>query len=306
LYEFGHALTARRFGIHTPRVTLLPIGGVASLERMPEKPKQELLVAAAGPAVNVIIAGLLIIGSGLETGTLFEPDRIKTLASISSDNFIYALVLINIFLVLFNAIPAFPMDGGRMLRALLSFRLSRAKATNISAVLGQLVGVAFIIFGLFGNLILALIGVFVIDGARSENAMVQQQEVLHGHKVQEAMRTHYTTLERDATLETAIEKLLAGSENDFIVLDNKQPHGVLTKERLVRAVQEHKDQSLEVSRFALSNIKSLEVNDKLNEAAKTLQQDRNRQKVFPVYDGDSLLGVLDGENLHEFIMVQST
>lgn len=306
LHEFGHALTARRFGIHTPRVTLLPIGGVASLERMPRKPKQELLVASAGPAVNVVLAGILVILGGINIDTFFQYEKIESLREIGPRNFLYALALVNIFLVLFNAIPAFPMDGGRILRALLSFRIRRSKATSIAAGLGQLVGVAFIVLGLFGNLILALIGVFVIAGARSENAMVQQQEALTGHSVKEAMRLQYTTLNKNDSLTTATEKLLAGSENDFLVLDEGKPTGVLTKERLVKAAHEHEDHDLEVGRFAMTDIQSLEASDALNEAARIIQQDRNKQKVYPVYSNGKVSGILDGQNLQEYIMVQSS
>ena len=165
LHELGHALTARRFGISTRKITLLPIGGVASLERMPEKPQQELLVAVAGPAVNVVIAILLYIVFPIHRFLDLEPEALQEmLSAISPQNFVFYLFAANVMLVVFNAIPAFPMDGGRILRALLSMTIDRVQATRIAAALGQLMAVmffslaCFIILCLFSLLFLSILG----------------------------------------------------------------------------------------------------------------------------------------------------
>jgi len=168
LHEFGHAFAARAFGIRTPDITLYAIGGVARLNRIPDKPWQELIVAIAGPLVNVVIAAVLIFGihvtAGLQQLEHLESPRIEMLAKVAS---------VNVMLVLFNLIPAFPMDGGRVLRALLAMTMPYAKATQIAARIGQGLAIVFLIFGLFGNPILVFIAIFIFVGAQQEASMTR-------------------------------------------------------------------------------------------------------------------------------------
>lgn len=173
LHELGHALAAKKYGIRTQDIILLPIGGVARLEKMPNQPIQELWVALAGPAVNVVIAALLAVYLWI-TNTLI-PDNQLTMTTAA---FIERIMGINIFLVLFNMIPAFPMDGGRVLRALLATRLAYIKATKVSANLGQGIALLFGVIGLFYNPILLLIAFFVWMGAAQETRMVRVKSVL--------------------------------------------------------------------------------------------------------------------------------
>lgn len=169
LHEFGHALTGRHFGIRTPDITLLPIGGVAHMERIPEKPSQELAVALAGPAVNVLIAALLaaILAA---TGGIFivTPDVWRTL--------LQNLMTINLALIVFNLIPAFPMDGGRVLRAVLGFALPFTTSSRIAARTGQVIALLFAVAGVMWNPMLLLIAVFVFNGARQEIEYIRQRE----------------------------------------------------------------------------------------------------------------------------------
>src|SRR5437762_13801996 len=185
LHELGHALAARRYGINTQDITLLPIGGVARLERMPEKPSEEVVVALAGPAVNVAIAAVLwvVIGLiGLPDPAFIQHTRIPLALR---------LFTVNVWLVLFNMIPAFPMDGGRVLRAVLAMRMNYARATQLAASGGQGIAFLFFIVGLWSNPMLLLIAVFIYFGASSEAVMAQMREVSKDLRVSAAMVTQF-------------------------------------------------------------------------------------------------------------------
>lgn len=185
LHEFGHALAARAYGINTPDITLLPIGGIARLERMPDKPWQELVVALAGPAVNVVIAFALYI----VVGRLLVPGEFQAVAE-GGGSLLSKLLAINVMLVAFNLLPAFPMDGGRVLRSLLAMRLKHARATRIAALVGQIVAVIFGLLGLFGgNPFLLFIAVFVFFGARAEASFASGKERADETHVSAIMQT---------------------------------------------------------------------------------------------------------------------
>jgi len=250
LHEMGHALAARRYGIATHNITLLPIGGIASLERIPEKPVQELVVALAGPAVNVVIAGLIIPAVLLTEGTgafgfspaSGAPDGVATL---HRAHFLASLGLVNLTLVVFNMIPALPMDGGRVLRALLAMGTNRTRATTIAAAIGQVIAVGFAIVGVFaGNLLLLIIATFVFLSARSEAQAEQVRSVLIGLPASAAMLTRFQSLRASHSVSHAVNELLAGSQQDFPVLaddasgddDAAALIGILTRTDLVRAV----------------------------------------------------------------------
>jgi Zn-dependent protease len=157
LHELGHALTARRFGIGTRDITLLPIGGVANLERMPERPLQELLVSLAGPAVNVVIAAGLFVLIGL----------------FGRSALLVNLLYVNLIMVIFNLLPAFPMDGGRVLRAFLTMRAGFLRATETAVKVGKFVAIVLGVIGLFSNVMLAFIALFVYFGADQELQMAR-------------------------------------------------------------------------------------------------------------------------------------
>ncbi|MES2733813.1 MAG: site-2 protease family protein [Bacteroidota bacterium] len=298
LHELGHSLTAKRFGIDTTKITLLPIGGVASLERIPEDPKQELWVALAGPAVNVIIAGILypfVFYNGFLSTT-------ATLNVSTVEGFLYALFRVNIALILFNIIPAFPMDGGRVLRALLAFRLGRIDATNIAASLGQLIAMGFVLFGLFNNLFLVLIGVFVYFGAQTEKLLVQHLAFLKDYTVRNAMMTNFITLSPTDTVKDAAEKLLAGSDQDLLVVDNERAIGVMTKVRIIDSLRGNQPDRL-VTEVMETNFDTLEVNDSLTEVYANVQRKPNTS--YPVMENNKLRGIIDLTNLKEFVMIRS-
>ena len=236
LHELGHALTARRFGIRTLDITLLPIGGVARLERMPDKPLQELLVALAGPAVNVVLA--VIVFLAVAFGRQFS--EFASLG-IFGGSFLARLFQVNVALAIFNLLPAFPMDGGRVLRALLALRLDYVRATNIAAAIGQGMAVLLGLFGLAANPMLVLIALFVYLGAGQEARLVRMKAVLNGISANQVMITDFRALSPRDPLGRAAELLLAGSQHDFPVVEDGRLVGLLTRDRLVETLAQSGD-----------------------------------------------------------------
>lgn len=241
LHELGHAMAARFYGVKTRDITLLPIGGVASLERIPENPIQELVIAVAGPLVNVIIALILLPSFAWADArgllvTVGEP-------GVHAAEFFASLAAVNIWLVIFNMIPAFPMDGGRVARAILAMIVGRARATRIAARLGQGVAAVMALAGLFINPMLLLIAMFVWLGATAENRDVQTRTMLRGLPAAAATIRRFRVLRADDPLAKAGDELLAGSQTDFPVTDtgdaSGQIVGVLTRADLVQALTRH-------------------------------------------------------------------
>ena len=297
LHEFGHALTARRYGIQTRDITLLPIGGVARLERMPEDPKQELWVALAGPAVNAVIAAVLYLW--LASQSLLEP--IASL-SISQGSFLERVMLVNVSLVLFNLLPAFPMDGGRVVRALLAMRMEYTRATQIAATLGQGMALVFGFIGLFSNPFLLFIAFFVWIGAAQEASLVQMKTALGGIPVSRAMVTTFESVPEGATLGTAIDVLLRGSQEDFPVLRDGQLVGVLERRGLVAGLAQH-GREVPVASIMRRDFTTVEAGGMLEAALVSMQT--CGCETLPVMRGGSLVGLLTKHNVGEFLAVQS-
>ena len=228
MHEYGHALTARQYGIKTRDITLYPIGGVARLERMPERPIEELWVALAGPAVNIVIAAILFVY--LLFTRSFQP---LTSLTISTGSIIERLMLVNLWLVGFNLIPAFPMDGGRVLRALLGLRLEYVQATQIAATIGQGIAFLFGFIGLFSNPFLVFIAFFVWMGAAQEANIVQMKHSLSGIPVTRAMLTDFASLSPLDTLARVVGLVLAGSQHDFPVIQDGNVVGILDRDSFI-------------------------------------------------------------------------
>lgn len=301
LHELGHALTAKRFGITTRKITLLPIGGVASLERIPESPKQELLVAIAGPLVNVFIALLLyFIIPVRDIIQLNFSEIFENLSEFTLQNFLFYLFIVNIGLVVFNLIPAFPMDGGRMLRAILAMNTTRVKATQIASGIGQAIAVVFLLTGLLYNPFLVFIALFVFLGAYGENKMVQNFALLHGHTAREAMMTNFTTFDLQDPIEAATNALIAGTENNFIVTDKGAIKGILYHKKII---ENSKNKSLQVKDIMNTSFKKINSTDDLKQTYRFISAEK--QAFFPVEDNGRLVGVIDLTNLSEFIALQS-
>jgi Zn-dependent protease/CBS domain-containing protein len=296
LHEFGHALTARRYGIATKDITLLPIGGVARLERMPEEPRQELMVALAGPAVNVVIAAAIGVGLTLSNGwqPLAQLDPAK-------GSFFERILVVNVFLVAFNLLPAFPMDGGRVLRALLATRMDYTRATQTAAGIGQALALLFGVAGLFISPFLIFIALFVWIGAAQEAGMVTMRSALGGIPVATAMITDFRTVAPEDTLDTAVSLILSGSQQDFPVVDGGRVVGVLTRADLFAALAKGGD--ARVGEVMRTDFRTLDARDMLEESMRKLQE--CACQTLPVLQGGQLVGLVTTENVGEFLMIQS-
>jgi Zn-dependent protease len=304
LHEFGHALTGQRFGVRTRDITLLPIGGVARFERLPERPLHEFLVAIAGPLVNVVIAGILfaaIWATGSVDQALPFSGAEKTFTERLEGSFLVRLMWVNIILVAFNMLPGFPMDGGRVLRAILATSLPYARATRIAAGVGQFTAVAFGLLGLLVfNPILILIAVFVFLGAQQEGQEVAMRALIRGVRVGDAMVTRFRTLERSSTLREAVDELLAGSQQDFPVLDGEEVVGLLTRDDIVRALNEAGPDA-SVERFMSAGCPRADEGDMLEEVIPGLRE-QGCSSAAVIRDG-RVTGLLTMENLSELVMV---
>jgi Zn-dependent protease/predicted transcriptional regulator len=298
LHEFGHALAAKRFGIITKDITLLPIGGLARLESIPENPKEELIVAIAGPLVNIVIVAALFPIIHLTTDW---ESSIKQLSAITSENFLFNLMLINLWLAAFNLIPAFPMDGGRVLRALLSFKMERHKATSIAARIGQLLALGFVILGFYSNPFLIFIGFFIFLGAQAEAEFSQAKSMLKGFTVNDVLMKQYQTIESRDTIKSAVQILLNGQFKNFLVVENHQPVGTLGRDEIIKALSEHGGNEL-VQNVMNKELLSLKSEMPLEQAWQMMQQYKT---LMPVFSNGKLAGTIDTENILEFIMVRA-
>ncbi|MCL4272822.1 MAG: site-2 protease family protein [Anaerolineales bacterium] len=298
LHEYGHALTARKYGIKTRDITIYPIGGVARLERMPEKPIEELWVALMGPAVNVVIAAILFAYLFL-TSSLVPLNEL----TVASGSFLERVMIINIVLVLFNLLPAFPMDGGRVLRALLATRMDYVRATQIAANVGQGMAFLFGFVGLFSNPFLLFIAFFVWIGASQEASMVQMKNAISGIPVGRAMLTDYQFLSPRDPLSRMAQMILAGSQHDFPVIDDdERVVGVITRDDFLSALTQH-GQNIAVSAVMKTNLPEVDSYEMVETALTRIQE--SGVPALPVTHGGRLVGIITSENITEYLMIRS-
>jgi len=297
LHELGHALTARRYGIRTRHITLLPIGGIAALERMPEDPKQEMIVALAGPAVNLVIAlGLwLWLSASNSVVAAGELDVVE-------GPFLGRLMAVNVMLAVFNMLPALPMDGGRVFRAALAMRMDQAAATETAARLGQWLAMGLGLLGLLYNPLLMFIALFVWVGAAAEAQSAQIKSSLFGVSVGQAMLTDYQTLLSDDPLSRAVELTLAGSQKDFPILLDRTITGVLTQTDLVKGLQAQGERA-RVGDWMQREIQSAEFDEPLERVLERLQGSQCR--LISVTRGGRLAGIINLDNFVEFLTIQA-
>jgi Zn-dependent protease/CBS domain-containing protein len=295
LHELGHASVARRYGIRTLDIVLYPIGGVARLERMP-RPKEELWIALAGPAVNVLIA--IALGAWLiYMNATLDP---RAVASPTDDNLFTRIALGNLILAGFNMIPAFPMDGGRVLRALLARRRPEEEATRIAAGAGRVFAICMGLYGLLsGQFLLLFIAFFVYLAASQETAVVVGRQLTQGVPVRQAMITDYRTLAHGNTIREAANMLLSTSQTDFPIVLGDQVIGMLGRNALLKGMAVDGPDAY-VAGIMERDFKRLHPSMDLNEALPVMAE----TTCALVMDGERLVGLLTRENLSEYLMLR--
>ena len=296
LHEFGHILMGRRFGIRTPQVTLSPIGGIASMERMPDKPVQEMLVAIAGPLVNVAIALILMAVFGLSLGLVTSIDFDQaTLAE--------RLLIVNVTLVAFNLVPAFPMDGGRVLRAALALRMGPARATALAARVGQGFAMLFFALGLLYNPILMFVGIFIYFAAAAEEQTAAFTGFASRLRVKDAMEPSPILLTVIQPVSDAIDALLSSPQKEFPVLDLQgRITGILDREAMIVGLRDH-GATTPVGNVMRAS-EPLLTHEPLTTAV-TRMRSRSVKAEVVIDAAGQVAGVLTNENVAEMMMVES-
>jgi len=294
-HEFGHIFMARRFGAQTEDVVLLPIGGVARMKQIPEKPGQELLVALAGPAVNVVIFAVLVgvIGPERLVAQLQAPGAIPMAAQ---------LAVANVVLAMFNLLPAFPMDGGRALRALLALRLGRVRATDLAVRIGHVLALAMGAYGLLsGQPLLMLVAAFIYFGASSEGQGVRLHSFTHTMRARDAMLTRLGVLGPEAVLSDAVEMLIHSTQHEIPVLDAVgKPVGLLTREAIVAGLRERGEQFSVIDAMQ-PGLPSVAGEARLEDALALIE--RGAGAVAVVDSAGALIGLISPESLGHAIML---
>ncbi|HRQ24744.1 MAG TPA: CBS domain-containing protein [Anaerolineales bacterium] len=264
---------------------------------MPEKPIEELWVALMGPAVNVVIAAILFAYLFLTSGLV--P---LTELTIASGSFIERVMIINVILVLFNLLPAFPMDGGRVLRAVLAMNMDYVRATQIAANIGQGMAFLFGFIGLFSNPFLLFIAFFVWIGASQEASMVQMKNAISGIPVGRAMLTDYQFLSPRDPLSRMSQLILAGSQHDFPVIEDDRVVGVLTRDDFLAALTRD-GQNIAVSAVMKTNLPEVDSYEMVETALTRIQE--SGVPALPVTHGGQLVGIITSENITEYLMIRS-
>jgi Zn-dependent protease/predicted transcriptional regulator len=304
MHEYGHALMARRYGVPTKDITLLPIGGVARLEHMPKEPRQELAIALAGPAVNAVLAVVI-------AAVLYATGRLGPAASdvaVADERFLgggllMQLLRINVTLLLFNLLPAFPMDGGRVLRAALAMRSGNyAQATVQAARVGRFFALLFGVYGLFYAPTLVLIALFVWLGAAGEAAGATQAAALDGVSIEHLMITDLRTLAPTDPLSRAVEYVLAGFQQDFPVVDGGAVIGVLTRADLLKSLGQ-RPPTTPVGDVMHRDFQVADPAEPVEGALARLRECGCQS--LPVVRGHRLLGLLTLDNVGEFMMIRA-
>lgn len=300
LHELGHLLVAKRFGIQTNKMVLLPIGGVSTTEKTIASPKAEFLITIAGPLVNLAIAIILFFVIPIKSYISYDLGEYFTaLNDFSVKTFLFFLFIVNVSLAVFNMLPAFPLDGGRILRATLDVKLTRAKATRIVTTLSSIIAIVLLMIGLLFNPILVFLSLFLLIGSFSENKTVHQMGLLKGYKVRDAMLKHITVFDPEESMEDIVNVILTTSETNFVVLKDKKIVGLLYHSDII---QNSYKRTLLVKDLMVTDFKIVSAEKELSVAYELMQNEIH--PFFPVVEKEELIGAIDFANMHEFLLLE--
>lgn len=301
LHELGHALTASHYHIRTRDITLYPIGGIATMEKLPAKPLEEIFISMAGPLVNLVIAAVLLP---------FIPDYVpfwKTagvIDNVHAGNFVLYLHSINMILALFNLIPAFPMDGGRVLRGILGLFMQDDSPTYIAILTGRIIATLFILIGLFSfNLILPVIGLLIVFADAGEEQLVYLRTAVKGIPLKELAVRDYATLQDDLTIQEVAAEWLPAHHQYFAITGKQGLVGVITRSILLQALAAGKYNETIGSLVTASPeiLQGERSGDSIID--KLLLQDN---AVYPVRSDNQLTGILSLDSIIEYLLIHDT
>lgn len=299
-HELGHLLVAKKFGIKTSKMVLLPVGGISTVEKITKSPKEEFLITIAGPLVNLLIAIILFFVIPVKDFFSYNlGDYFMALNDFSVKTFLFFLFVVNAALAIFNMIPAFPLDGGRLLRAVLDVKLTREKATRVATTISSVIAIILLLIGLLVNPILVFLSLFLLIGSFSENKTVRQISLLKGYKVRDAMLKHITVFEPQDTMEHIVDVILRGSETNFVVMEDKKIVGLLYHKDIM---QNSNKRTLLVKDLMTTEFKTVSANEKLDSAYSLMQDEID--PFFPVIEKGELIGAIDFANMHEFLLME--
>jgi Zn-dependent protease len=297
LHELGHAMMAARFGIKAKDIILLPVGGIASIEKFPDNPKQELAISIAGPLVNLAIAGILWLF--IPNISLIEDQQHMTI--MHGHDFLYNLRIVNVALAVFNLIPAFPMDGGRVLRALLGFKLNYIQATTIAATVGKVIAILFIVAGIvLINPILPAIGIFIIFSAGAEEYYLRLKSLVKGIKLNEVLMYDYNSLQANMTVQEASNVLNSNHSKYFILMDGTNPAGTINRMEIIKELAEmHYNEP--IKNLIKEKPEPLNGNKEIETVLEKLA--RNDERIYPVMDNNNFIGVVSLNHIIEYLLL---
>lgn len=298
LHELGHALMASRYGIKAKNVVLLPVGGIASIEKFPSNPKQELMISSAGPAVSFLIALVLLPFIG-DYRPIWE---FKADVSIThGHDFLYNLHIANVTLAVFNLIPAFPLDGGRILRALLGFKINYVRATTIAAYVGKVIAIAFIVLGIiFTNFFLPVIGIFILFSAGMEEYYLRLKSLVQGMKLREVLMYDYNSIQSNTPVKDAASVLMNNHSKYFVVMEGAQPIGAINRIEIIKAIAEKNYDEL-VGNLMHQELVYLDADQPVDSVLEKLAE--NDERVFPVMEADQFVGVINFSHIIEYLLI---
>lgn len=303
LHELGHSLVAQRFGIDVREIILLPIGGVAMLGRMPRRPLHELLIAVAGPLVNVVIAGALIAYLGTSGQLSLDGQDMVNLskAGPSTETFLKWLLAANVSLVVFNLLPAFPMDGGRILRAILAMFMGFSRATRLATGIGQMLALALGLFAIFnGQILLAFVAAFVFLGAGQERAVEEARVLLSTLRLGDAYNKHALVLVPGDSVHRVIDYLLTSYQPDFAVVLGGRLLGIVTRDVVLQSLASgHEDDY--VAGVMKREVLQLSANLSLAQAREQMAE--QGAHVAAVFEGERFLGLVNQDDINEALRI---